>query len=95
MRPCLFAVGDEATAALDSESERVVQQALDALLQNKGAHRSAIIIAHRLATIRNADKIIVVNEGAVAEEGTFDELVARGGLFARMVAEQSAGEGTR
>jgi len=72
-----------------------VQQALDALLQNKGDNRSAIIIAHRLATIRNADKIIVVNDGTVAEEGTFDELVARDGLFARMVAEQSAGEGTR
>merc|ERR1711998_155486 len=65
---------DEATSALDNESERVVQAALDKLLQ---AHaRTTIVIAHRLTTIRNADLIVVVHKGAVAEKGTHDELSA-------------------
>jgi len=67
---------DEATSALDTESERVVQAALDSLLTTH--KRTTIMIAHRLSTIRNADKICVVNEGMVVEEGTHEELMAKG-----------------
>src|SRR5262249_11351268 len=69
---------DEATSALDSESERLVQQALDALMEG----RTSIIIAHRLSTVRRADCIFVLKEGEVAEAGTHAELLARpGGVF--------------
>ncbi len=77
---------DEATSALDYESERLIQQALDRL----AAGRTVITIAHRLSTIRNADRIIVLSSGRIAEEGRFDELVARGGDFARLVAAHDA-----
>ena len=63
---------DEATSSLDSESERLVQDALDRLMEN----RTSIIIAHRLSTIRNADKILVLSEGEIKEEGTHEELLA-------------------
>tara|TARA_R110002012_G_scaffold281984_3_gene471608 strand:+ start:844 stop:2706 length:1863 start_codon:yes stop_codon:yes gene_type:complete len=69
---------DEATSALDAQSEKVVQQALDRL--SKG--RTTIVIAHRLATIRGADKIIVMDRGRVMDEGTHDELLSRGGIYA-------------
>jgi ABC-type multidrug transport system fused ATPase/permease subunit len=62
---------DEATSALDSESELLVQEALDDLMQN----RTSIVIAHRLSTIRNADQIIVLNKGQIAEQGKHDELL--------------------
>jgi ABC-type multidrug transport system fused ATPase/permease subunit len=62
---------DEATSALDSESELLVQEALDDLMQN----RTSIVIAHRLSTIRNADQIIVLNKGQIAEKGKHDELL--------------------
>jgi len=76
---------DEATSALDSENERAIQQALEEL--SKG--RTTIVIAHRLGTIRNADRILVVTEDGIAEEGTHDELLAReNGLFAKMHALQ-------
>eukprot|EP00615_Pteridomonas_danica_P006684 CAMPEP_0114342822 /NCGR_PEP_ID=MMETSP0101-20121206/10103_1 /TAXON_ID=38822 ORGANISM="Pteridomonas danica, Strain PT" /NCGR_SAMPLE_ID=MMETSP0101 /ASSEMBLY_ACC=CAM_ASM_000211 /LENGTH=405 /DNA_ID=CAMNT_0001477153 /DNA_START=829 /DNA_END=2046 /DNA_ORIENTATION=- len=65
---------DEATSALDSESEAVVQSALDALLKSK--KRTTIVVAHRLSTIRNADKIAVVYDGCIVEQGTHDELMA-------------------
>ena len=71
---------DEATASIDSESELMLQQALDQLLKN----RTAIIIAHRLATVRKADQIVVMQEGRIAEKGTHQELLASGGLFASL-----------
>ncbi|TLP67215.1 ABC transporter ATP-binding protein [Parasedimentitalea maritima] len=69
---------DEATSALDAQSEKVVQQALDKL----SGGRTTLVIAHRLSTIRNADKIIVMERGQVADQGTHDELLARGGIYA-------------
>jgi subfamily B ATP-binding cassette protein MsbA len=71
---------DEATSALDSESERQVQAALDALMQG----RTTIVIAHRLSTIEHADRIVVLEQGSVAEEGTHGALLARGGVYAKL-----------
>jgi subfamily B ATP-binding cassette protein MsbA len=71
---------DEPTAALDTESERLVIEALERLMKG----RTVITIAHRLSTIRDANKIIVLKDGVVAEEGTHDELVARGGVYAEL-----------
>jgi ABC-type multidrug transport system fused ATPase/permease subunit len=71
---------DEPTAALDTESEKLVIEALERLMRG----RTVITIAHRLATIRNADKIVVLKDGVVAEEGSYDELLQRGGLFAEL-----------
>ena len=68
---------DEATSALDSVSEQKIQQSVDRLVQN----RTTIIVAHRLSTIRNADKIAVIGEGDVLEYGTYDELMAKRGAF--------------
>ena len=69
---------DEPTAALDSESEKTVIEALERLMKN----RTVIMIAHRLATIRDANRILVIQDGVVAEQGTHEELIARGGLYA-------------
>ena len=71
---------DEATASIDSESELMLQQALDQLLKN----RTAIIIAHRLATVRKADQIVVMQEGRIVEKGNHEELLESGGLFASL-----------
>jgi ABC-type multidrug transport system fused ATPase/permease subunit len=71
---------DEPTAALDTESERLVIEGLQRLMKG----RTVIMIAHRLSTIRDADKIIVLKDGVVAEEGTHDELIARGGVYAEL-----------
>lgn len=71
---------DEATSALDTETELIIQQALGELAKN----RTTLVIAHRLATIRNADKIVVVTEEGIAEEGTHNELLRKGGLFAKL-----------
>jgi len=71
---------DEATSALDTETEMVIQEALTELAQN----RTTLIIAHRLATIRNADRIIVVTENGIAEEGRHDELIEQDGIFANL-----------
>ncbi|MCM3764301.1 ABC transporter ATP-binding protein [Neobacillus niacini] len=71
---------DEATSALDTETEKVIQEALNELAQN----RTTLIIAHRLATIRNADRIVVITEDGIAEEGAHDELIEQGGIFANL-----------
>ena len=75
---------DEATSALDAESEQLVQQALDRLMRG----RTTLVIAHRLATVRSASRIIVMNDGRIVEEGTHATLNARGGLYARLAALQ-------
>jgi ABC-type multidrug transport system fused ATPase/permease subunit len=75
---------DEATSALDAESERLVQDALDRLM----ADRTTIVIAHRLATVRAADRIVVMDQGRVVEEGTHAALTRRGGLYARLARLQ-------
>jgi len=75
---------DEATSALDAESERLVQDALDRLM----ADRTTIVIAHRLATVRAADRIVVMDKGQIVEEGTHATLNARGGLYARLARLQ-------
>ena len=83
---------DEATSALDSESEHVVQQALDKMIagQKGGSMRSmtVIVVAHRLSTVRNADSIVVIEKGKVAEQGTHSELVSRDGAYSRLVSRQ-------
>lgn len=75
---------DEATSALDSESEALVQEALERLMQN----RTVFIIAHRLATVRRADRILVLEQGQLVESGTHAELLDRGGRYARFYAQQ-------
>jgi subfamily B ATP-binding cassette protein MsbA len=75
---------DEATSALDSESERAVQAALDVLMRN----RTTLVIAHRLSTIEHADRVVAIDAGRLVEQGTHAELLARGGLYARLHALQ-------
>jgi ABC-type multidrug transport system fused ATPase/permease subunit len=72
---------DEATSSLDSESERLVQEALDRLMED----RTSVVIAHRLSTVKNATRILVLNKGVLEEEGTHDELIANEeGLYKRL-----------
>jgi ATP-binding cassette, subfamily B, bacterial len=78
---------DEATSALDAESERLVQNALENLMHD----RTTIVIAHRLATVRAADRIIVMNEGRIAEQGNHDSLIKANGLYARLARMQFDG----
>ena len=75
---------DEATSALDVESEHLVQEALERLMAN----RSSLVIAHRLSTIQHADRVVVLSEGQVVEEGNHDELLAQEGLYHRLVHKQ-------
>jgi ATP-binding cassette, subfamily B, bacterial len=75
---------DEATSALDAESERLVQEALERLM----ASRTTVVIAHRLATVRAAGRIVVMDEGRIVEEGTHQALVTQGGLYARLASLQ-------
>ncbi len=75
---------DEATSALDTESERLVQDALNNLLQG----RTSIVIAHRLSTIRHADRIYVIESGHVAEQGSHEELIQKGGIYAKLIEMQ-------
>ncbi|MGE3260612.1 MAG: ABC transporter ATP-binding protein [Bacteriovoracia bacterium] len=76
---------DEATSALDSENERLVQAALDRLMVG----RTAIVVAHRLSTIRKADRILVMEKGEIVEEGTHDTLLAQGGAYAKAISLQA------
>ncbi|HKP10838.1 MAG TPA: ATP-binding cassette domain-containing protein, partial [Blastocatellia bacterium] len=71
---------DEATSSLDYESERLVQDALETLMRG----RTTFVIAHRLSTVRRADRIVVMNEGRVVEEGNHEELLAAGGLYKQL-----------
>jgi ATP-binding cassette subfamily B protein len=75
---------DEATSALDAESERLVQQALERLMAN----RTTLVIAHRLATVRAAERIVVMDGGRIVEQGSHGQLIARGGLYARLASLQ-------
>ncbi|MDP3826586.1 MAG: ATP-binding cassette domain-containing protein, partial [Polaromonas sp.] len=75
---------DEATSALDAESERMVQAALESAMQG----RTTLVVAHRLATVQKADRILVLDHGRLVEEGTHAELVSRGGIYARLAALQ-------
>ena len=79
---------DEATSALDSESERIVQLALSNLMR----HRTTLVIAHRLSTVQNADRIVVLERGRIVEIGSHDELLRRGGLYKRLHAMQFQSE---
>lgn len=72
---------DEATASIDSESEHRLQRALDVALRG----RTALVVAHRLSTVRGADRILVLDHGRIVEAGSHDELVRRGGAYARMI----------
>jgi len=75
---------DEATSALDTESEKLVQEALEHLMK----HRTTLVVAHRLSTIRNADLICVLNDGQIVERGTHEELLARNGYYAKLISMQ-------
>jgi ATP-binding cassette subfamily B protein len=75
---------DEATSALDAESERLVNEALESLMKG----RTSLVIAHRLSTVRHADRILVVNHGKVVESGTHEELMAEGGTYRFLVETQ-------
>jgi ATP-binding cassette subfamily B protein len=78
---------DEATSALDAESEHLVQDALDRLMKG----RTTVVIAHRLSTVRDADRVVVLDGGKAVQQGTHDELVAVDGLYRRLVERQFAG----
>ncbi len=78
---------DEATSALDAENELLVQRALDRLMQG----RTTLVIAHRLATVLKSDRILVMDNGRIVEEGTHAELMARGKLYARLARLQFDG----
>ena len=77
---------DEATSALDSESETLVQRALDSIMQG----RTTLVIAHRLATVTRADRILVLDQGQLVEEGTHQSLIGNGGIYSRLAELQFA-----
>jgi len=77
---------DEATSALDAESEHLVQEALDRLMKG----RTTLVIAHRLSTVQGADRVVVLDKGRVAEQGTHSELLGKEGLYWKLVQRQTA-----
>ena len=83
-----FLLFDEATSALDTESERIVQEAISDVLEN----RTAIVVAHRLSTIVNADRILVFDEGNLVEQGSHTDLLAKNGVYAKLHALQFTSE---
>ena len=80
MRDAPIIILDEATSSLDNESEKLVQESMDRLMKR----RTALVIAHRLSTVRNASRIVVIDNGRIVEEGTHAELIRRRGLYARL-----------
>jgi ABC-type multidrug transport system fused ATPase/permease subunit len=86
LRDAPILILDEPTSALDVETEGLVMEAIEALMQG----RTTLIIAHRLSTVRNCDSIIVLRNGIIAEQGTFGELLRRGGTFAKYYQTQFA-----
>lgn len=87
MKNAPILVLDEATSALDSESEAAIQEKLNLVMEGK----TVIAIAHRLSTIARMDRIVVLDQGRIVEEGSPDELVAQDGLFARLWNRQTGG----